>query len=135
MLAGVVFTGFASGAQPTLIENATLITINPDDALPFQGYLAFDSQGLITEVGKGKYTGNLDPESIRIDASGMILIPGLVSGHGLTRISEVLSVSCQLSAWSGGQEIPPCQLSAVRTPIQIRSVNQSSVCHLPFMTR
>ena len=82
VLTGIVFSGFTSGAQPTLIENATLITMRSDDDSPFQGYLVFDSNGLITEVGKGRHTGNLDPESIRIDASGMILIPGFVSGHG-----------------------------------------------------
>ncbi len=81
VLTGIVFSGFTSSAQPTLIENATLITMRSDDDSPFQGYLVFDSNGFITEVGKGRHTGKLDPESIRIDASGMILIPGLVSGH------------------------------------------------------
>ena len=81
VLAGIVFSGFTCSAQPTLIDNATLITMSPDDASPFQGYLVFDSKGLITEVGKGKYTGKLDPELIRIDAGGMIIIPGFVSGH------------------------------------------------------
>ena len=81
VLTGMVFSEFASGAQPTLIENATLITMSPEDASPFQGYFVFDGTGFITEVGKGKYTGKLDSEFIRIDASGMIIIPGLVSGH------------------------------------------------------
>jgi len=81
VLTGIVFSGFTCSAQPTLIENATLITLRPDDASPFQGYLVFDGKGLITEVDKGKYTGQLDSEFICIDASGMMIIPGFVSGH------------------------------------------------------
>lgn len=70
----------ASNAQ-ILIERATILTMAEGDEEAFVGYIKTDQAGLVEEIGAGEYTAELEAGIERIDADGMILIPGFVSGH------------------------------------------------------
>ncbi|MEM1112537.1 MAG: amidohydrolase family protein [Pseudomonadota bacterium] len=66
----------------TLVEGARILSMADEatDGDPsFVGYLLHD-EGKIVEVGAGSYQGN-HPIERRVDATGMILMPGFVSGH------------------------------------------------------
>ena len=63
----------------TLVAGATVLTMAPEQPEPFNGYLLFDDSGIL-EVAPGRYSGDLDGLEV-IDARGLVLMPGFVSGH------------------------------------------------------
>ena len=66
-------------AGKTLVADATVLTMAPEQPEPFNGYLLFDDNGIL-EVAPGRYSGDLDGLEV-IDARGLVLMPGFVSGH------------------------------------------------------
>lgn len=62
----------------TLIENATIITMNSKKEIINEGYILIND-GLIAEVDSGHYAGNDDV--IRIDGKSSIIVPGLINAH------------------------------------------------------
>jgi len=69
----------AFAVDKTLVAGATLLTMAPGQTQPFNGYLVFDDSGIL-EVAPGRYAGEMDGLEV-IDARGMVLMPGFVSGH------------------------------------------------------
>lgn len=72
-----------------LIENATVLTSNDDDDVYFEGHVAL-SGNRIAAVGDGPYRGPLDGNSQRIDARGMVVMPGMVDLHYHTSVGKGL---------------------------------------------
>ncbi|MEM0954749.1 MAG: amidohydrolase family protein [Pseudomonadota bacterium] len=66
-------------ADKTLVANATILTMAPDQPAPFRGYMLFDSSGIIA-LGAGDFAGSTAGFTL-IDASSQVLMPGFVSGH------------------------------------------------------
>ena len=69
----------ALAAGKTLVSGATVLTMAPEQPAPFNGYLLCDDSGIL-EVAPGRYPGDLDGLEV-IDARGLVLMPGFVSGH------------------------------------------------------
>ncbi len=65
-----------------LIENAWILTLDPDNTVIEDGYLYMEN-GRITEVGKTRENmGEIKQKASQIiDAEGMILMPGMVNAH------------------------------------------------------
>ena len=88
-----------------LIENGSLLTINTSDEIIPEGYL-FIQDDCIVAVGKGKA-----PDSIRsqaheiIDASGQIVMPGLVNAHVHLQQSLVRGLADDREVWDWVQNI------------------------------
>jgi 5-methylthioadenosine/S-adenosylhomocysteine deaminase len=60
-----------------LLENATVVTVNPADEVLPGGQVVIDD-GLIAGVSRERATGDFDR---RIDCSGRVIMPGLVNAH------------------------------------------------------
>ncbi|HEV7317872.1 MAG TPA: amidohydrolase family protein [Ensifer sp.] len=70
-----------------LIENAAIITMDPDRRLLERGHILVED-GRIVGIGEGDFVGRGVPQ--RIDAIGMVAMPGLIdthahAGHTLTK--------------------------------------------------
>lgn len=63
-----------------LVTNATIITLAPNENEPFNGYLLVGADGRIASIGRGEAPAGTDAERT-IDAQGMIVMPGFLSGH------------------------------------------------------
>lgn len=64
----------------TLFYNATIITVNLRRDIICKGYIRVDGDR-ITDIGKGKYAGELAFGAEEIDCLGKIVIPGLINAH------------------------------------------------------
>src|SRR4051794_24396541 len=63
-----------------LVTNATLVTLEKADAVPFVGYMAVGNDGHILAIGPGVPPADLTAIET-LDASGKIVMPGFLSGH------------------------------------------------------
>ncbi|WCK56121.1 amidohydrolase [Aneurinibacillus sp. Ricciae_BoGa-3] len=68
----------------TILINATVLTVNPDNEVIYNGAVGFED-GVITYVGPSP-SGPAGFEEV-IDAEGRILMPGLINTHGHTAMS------------------------------------------------
>jgi len=64
----------------TIIENATIITMNVTRQIIDSGYIVFEN-GLIQEVKEGKYTHSDVNDVEVINGEDTIIVPGLVNAH------------------------------------------------------
>lgn len=62
-----------------LIKNATIITMENQDSVIKNGYVHIED-GVIKEVGSGKYLGSLLEHKI-IDGTGCVVLPGFINCH------------------------------------------------------
>ncbi len=69
----------AAAAGKTLISNATLLTLSPEQPEPFTGYVLFDDTGIL-DLGAGPFAGDLAEVTV-IQGAGRVIMPGFVSGH------------------------------------------------------
>ena len=74
------WVGAAAEPPRLLVKNALIMTMAPGDKDAFTGYLVVDSDGKIATVGRGAAPDALGATKT-IDAQGMFLIPGFISGH------------------------------------------------------
>jgi 5-methylthioadenosine/S-adenosylhomocysteine deaminase len=70
-----------------VINGGTVLTINDADDVHFGGHLVLNGDR-ITAVGAGGYPGGLGEDAEVIDATGMIVMPGLVDLHYHTAIGK-----------------------------------------------
>ncbi|MCY4213556.1 MAG: amidohydrolase family protein [Gammaproteobacteria bacterium] len=71
----------AADARPELlVRNALLITMEPGQEAPFEGYFTVDGTGRITELRQGDPPAALTANRV-IDAAGRIVAPGFISAH------------------------------------------------------
>eukprot|EP00903_Cladosiphon_okamuranus_P004419 g4417.t1 len=64
-----------------LITNATILTLADGEETPFVGHIYVDDDGRIASVGEGPYLDSMPEMTEQVDATGMLVIPGFVSGH------------------------------------------------------
>jgi cytosine/adenosine deaminase-related metal-dependent hydrolase len=86
-----------------LVENAALITLDPNRPACFTGWLAVDEAGKISDMGEGKAPSALSATAAEvIDAGGAFVAPGFVSGHShlSTSGSRGLGSNCMLYEWA-----------------------------------
>lgn len=84
-------------AKVTLIENATILTLNEGDDKAFVGFVLFDEEEIKT-VAPGDYDGE-DKIDERIDASGKMVIPGFISGHNHLWQSAFRGLAADKELW------------------------------------
>lgn len=88
-----------------LIENGTLLTVDPDDGVIAEGFL-FLEDDLIEAVGEGEA-----PNSYRqtadeiIDAAGQIVMPGLINAHVHLQQSLVRGLADDRAVWDWVQNV------------------------------
>jgi 5-methylthioadenosine/S-adenosylhomocysteine deaminase len=70
-----------------IIEGGTVLTVDDEDTVHFGGHLVIDGDR-ITAAGPGRYPGDRGPDAELIDATGMIVLPGLVDLHYHTAIGK-----------------------------------------------
>jgi 5-methylthioadenosine/S-adenosylhomocysteine deaminase len=70
-----------------VINGGTVLTVNDADDVHFGGHVVLDSDR-ITAVGAGDYPGGPGEDAEIIDATGMIVMPGLVDLHYHTAIGK-----------------------------------------------
>ena len=78
LLALLTLTVVAAQAQPTVLHNATIYTVDP--AQPTAEALAFDG-GRILAVGSEADVLAAFPDARRLDAGGRAVVPGLIDAH------------------------------------------------------
>ena len=64
-------------SEDTLIKNGLVVTADKKGTILDNGYVRF-SDDKITEIGSGEAKGSSDTT---IDASGCVVIPGLITAH------------------------------------------------------
>ena len=69
-----------------VISNGTVVTMDDARSVHFGGHVVMDGDR-ITAVGDGPFTGDASGAEV-IDASGMIVMPGLVDLHFHTAIGK-----------------------------------------------
>lgn len=75
------FSNLAARAQVSLlVENAILVTMDETNREPFLGWFSVDASGRIAEIAAGKPPATLIASN-RLDATGKIVIPGMISAH------------------------------------------------------
>lgn len=81
LVAGGGFAAALSAAPARLlVTNALILTLADGDNTPFTGYLLVDAEGKIAAIGKDAPPAGVTAAQT-IDAGGMILMPGFLSGH------------------------------------------------------
>ena len=70
-----------------IIQGGTVLTVDPADTVHFGGHVVIDGDQ-ITAVGPGGYPGEVPAEAEVIDASGMVVMPGMVDLHYHTAIGK-----------------------------------------------
>ncbi len=81
LLPFLAMTSLPCFAQISLVvENAILVTMDDASPEPFLGWFSVDASGRINEIAAGHPPDSLHPTN-RLDASGKIIIPGMVSAH------------------------------------------------------
>jgi 5-methylthioadenosine/S-adenosylhomocysteine deaminase len=70
-----------------VIQGGTVLTVNDADDVHFGGHLGIDGDR-ISAVGAGDYPGELGSSDELIDATGMIVMPGMVDLHYHTAIGK-----------------------------------------------
>jgi cytosine/adenosine deaminase-related metal-dependent hydrolase len=81
LLLSLILVQPAQAAEPKLlVTNAVLITMAPNQKVPFVGYLLVDSEGRLVQVGAGKPAAGLTAQQTW-DAHGEWIIPGFLSAH------------------------------------------------------
>jgi 5-methylthioadenosine/S-adenosylhomocysteine deaminase len=70
-----------------IIQGGTVLTVDPADTVHFGGHVVIDGDQ-ITAVGPGGYPGEVPEEAEVIDASGMVVMPGMVDLHYHTAIGK-----------------------------------------------
>jgi 5-methylthioadenosine/S-adenosylhomocysteine deaminase len=70
----------AADAPRLLVTNALVVTLADGDDKPFTGYLLVGSDGRIAAVGAGAAPAGAAAAQT-IDGTGMIVMPGFISGH------------------------------------------------------
>ncbi|MBN9608169.1 MAG: chlorohydrolase [Actinobacteria bacterium 69-20] len=72
-----------------VIENATVLTLNDADDVHFGGHVVLVDNRILS-VGDGPFAGPVPASADRIDATGMIVMPGLVDLHYHTAVGKGL---------------------------------------------
>src|SRR5260370_1130662 len=67
-------------ARDTLILGGTIVTMDASRSIILDGAVAV-SGARIAEVGKREALASRYPDAERVDARGMLVIPGLIDGH------------------------------------------------------
>ena len=70
-----------------IIQGGTVLTVDPADTVHFGGHVVIDGDQ-ITAVGPGGYPGEMPAEAEVIDASGMVVMPGMVDLHYHTAVGK-----------------------------------------------
>jgi 5-methylthioadenosine/S-adenosylhomocysteine deaminase len=70
-----------------IIDGGTVLTVDDADTVHFGGHLVIDGDR-ITAAGPGRYPGDRAPDAELIDATGMIVLPGMVDLHYHTAIGK-----------------------------------------------
>jgi 5-methylthioadenosine/S-adenosylhomocysteine deaminase len=70
-----------------VIQGGIVLTVDAADSVHFPGHVVIDGDR-ITAVGQGSYPGELPAGAEVIDASGMIVMPGMVDLHYHTAIGK-----------------------------------------------
>jgi 5-methylthioadenosine/S-adenosylhomocysteine deaminase len=70
-----------------VIQGGTVLTVDDADTVHFPGHVVID-EDRITTVGEGAYPGEVPAAAEVIDASGMVVMPGMVDLHYHTAIGK-----------------------------------------------
>lgn len=88
-----------------LIENGTVLTVNPNDDVIAEGFL-FIEDDHIEAVGEGKASGSYQQQADEIiDAAGQIVMPGLVNSHVHLQQSLVRGLADDRAVWDWVQNV------------------------------
>jgi len=83
-----------------VIQGGTVLTVDAADTVHFPGHVVIDGDR-ITAVGAGGYAGEVTAGTEIIDASGMVVMPGLVDLTTTRRSARVSVITCRCwSRWS-----------------------------------
>jgi 5-methylthioadenosine/S-adenosylhomocysteine deaminase len=85
-VAKVEILDMRSGLAVIVISNGTVVTMDDARTVHFGGHVVIDGDR-IASVGPGTYTGEAAGAEV-IDASGMIVMPGLIDLHFHTAIGK-----------------------------------------------
>ncbi len=72
-----------------VIDNGTVLTVNDADDVYFGGHVVVDGNRIVA-VGEGPYRGSVPPGTERLDAAGMVVMPGMVDLHYHTAVGKGL---------------------------------------------
>lgn len=76
----VGWTSQSAAQHKLLVRNAQIVSMQEAEESPYVGYILVDADGRIAAIGEGDApTGTQAKRTV--DASGMIVMPGFVSGH------------------------------------------------------
>ncbi|HEY9242352.1 MAG TPA: amidohydrolase [Streptosporangiaceae bacterium] len=92
-----------------IITGGTVLTMNDADDVHFGGHVVLDGDR-IAAAGDGPYPGDRGPADEQIDATGMIVMPGLVDLHYHTAIAK--GFSDHLPLW---EYLDACWYPFIRT--------------------
>ena len=70
-----------------VIQGGTVLTVDDADTVHFPGHVVIDGDR-IAAAGEGSYAGEVPPGAEVIDASGMVVMPGMVDLHYHTAIGK-----------------------------------------------
>jgi 5-methylthioadenosine/S-adenosylhomocysteine deaminase len=73
-----------------IVTNGSVVTLDDANTAFFPGHVVTEGNR-ITAVGEGPYTGPLGPTDVTVDATGQVVMPGLVDLHYHTALAKGFS--------------------------------------------
>ncbi|MGF1483648.1 MAG: amidohydrolase family protein [Opitutales bacterium] len=90
-----------------LVKGGTILTMEPGEILPFEGWFTVDADGRIDEIGEGAPPADIEA-SDTVDATGKIILPGFISAHSHLWSAPFRGIASEdnLYAWIAAAHTP-----------------------------